>query len=144
MIEIKVGQRWKKNEDNYAYNPIVIVTDIFQKHDYTYIEIELTFLHNGLIEKDHNVIKKVYFKNMYTLIPEIPLFRPHWLLDNGAKIYADEVVQKSNVYFLGYNLPQGYRSYQPYGQRKNQESDFGILFNDGSYMRAKWIGEDNE
>jgi hypothetical protein len=74
-----------------------------------------------------------------------PLFRPHWLLDNGDKIYADEVdiIDKD---WYSFDIGNNFNDYQDYHplQYKNKESDFGVLFKDGSHMWARWIGEDND
>ena len=66
-------------------------------------------------------------------------FRPHWLLDNNVKIYADEAYDfRGNVYNFYDNV-----KWSP-PQYKNKESDFGMLFSDGSYLWVRWIGEEND
>ena len=71
-------------------------------------------------------------------------FRPHWLLDDGTKIYADETDSFCNSFWLIASNRHLYdiAKYCP-SQCKNKECDFGILFNDGSHMWARWIGEEN-
>lgn len=81
-------------------------------------------------------------------------FRPHWLLDNGDVIYADEVITEKTFGFfkyklklhlikippckIGYTVPR----YEP-KQYKYKECNFGILFYDGTFMSAKWVGTEN-
>ena len=86
------------------------------------------------------------FSLMFTPITQ---FRPHWLLTNGAKIYADDDeidVLDNDGYDLFDKLLKEFtfkrfKIYQPY-QYENKECDFSILFNDGSHMWARWIGKE--
>jgi hypothetical protein len=82
-------------------------------------------------------------------------FRPHWLLDNGIKIYADDLNDNFymgvNIYNIYDKIPIEYKcektrakfgkfyEYGVFSQIKGHESEFGILCDNGTYMRGKWI-----
>lgn len=80
-------------------------------------------------------------------------FRPHWsLVDDGGhgkeigRIYRDEIKEKVNSGLLVVGavlrtLFMNYEHSQPY-QYINKESDFVILFKDGSLVKAFWRGEE--
>jgi hypothetical protein len=148
-MEIKVGNKYSKNDYNYKCDTarrICKVVNIFNGYNKTkYIEVEKTYTINGLTInglKDYQVIKEIHFINMFTLIPS---FRPHWLLDNGNKIYAEEVDIIDKDWYI-FEIGDNFKDYQDYHplQYKNKESDFGVLFKNGNHMWARWIGEDND
>lgn len=79
-------------------------------------------------------------------------FRPHWLLDNGDVIYADEVpiYARNQSYALYMNFDALYKEldnkvceHRP-TQFIDKKSDFTILCYDGSIIKAKWVGAENE
>ena len=87
-------------------------------------------------------------------------FRPHWLLDNGIKIYADELdfnfYMNFKIYKIYEKIPIEYKSdknkygihyeYGVFSQIKGYESEFGILQDNlkyPKYMRGKWVGTEN-
>jgi len=137
--QIKVGQKWKHDVHNYIFE----ITNIFEFEGRIYYE----YLFGGV----HDIRPAKYLFEHFTLIPE---FRPHWLLDNGTKIYAEEVATKETFGFLKYKLlldlikippceigctvPR----YEP-KQYKYKECDFGVLFHDGSYRKATWVTEES-
>ena len=137
-MEIKVGQKWKHDEYNYIFE-ITNIVELEGRIYYEYFNID---------DKTYAIIPKkslIYvFNNYYTLIPP---FRPHWLLDDGTKIYADETYCFGNhdKYSLYVPLEKDLYDIDKYCPFpcKNKECDFGILFNDGSHMWARWIGEEN-
>jgi hypothetical protein len=132
-MEIKVGQKWKSIGTKNSY----VVTDI------------LVGKHNTYIESKSTKIK--HFDNYFVetkeafLVDNELIFRPHWLLDTSDKIYADEIQNYLNLYnldsyFIKNRIPVN--EYVPY-QCETLESDFDILFEDGSYMKATWVGKED-
>ena len=136
-MEIKVGQKYSDKCDR----SIVIISNIFIGVQRRYIEYY--DINNPNPSYCYFVTDESLFLNYHTLFTP---FRPHWLLDDSTKIYADEVDTENYLYdvdsmFFKTNIC--HPEYRPY-QYKNRESDFGILFKDGSHMWARWIGEDND
>lgn len=126
-MEIKVGQKW---EHKFDKREAVTILNILEGKN-KYIEYKYNDDDTVCILSDH------IFSLNFTPIPQ---FRPHWLSDDGIEMYADDVdIDENNCYhFVG-----NFVKYSPL-QHINKESDFGMLFRDGSHMWARWIGEDND
>ena len=84
-----------------------------------------------------------------TPLPKKQLFRKHWKLSTGEVIYADEVPISADKKYWLYDWLYDTRlilqkigdvnTYVP-RQYENKESDFGILLENGDYIRAIWHG----
>jgi len=139
-MEIKVGQKWKRHTPPNWITKITNTIDFDGRIYYECLSLNVNVYWTASKDELIDILE-----NSYSLIPP---FRPHWLLDNGTKIYADETYCFGNDDQYSLLVPLNGHLYDldkycP-SQCKNKECDFGILFKDGGHMWAKWIGEEND